>query len=75
MGFRMVAVGFFGLWVFYGIGTWGYCLVKGYNVTFGQWFNPMKPYEWNGSPDRVPAGSVLPTGKAAAASTAKAQVA
>lgn len=66
----MVAVGFFGLWAFYGLGTWGWCLIKGYNITFGQWFNPVKPFMWNGAPEMVPAGSVFPTGKGGQEATA-----
>lgn len=72
----MVAVGFFGLWAFYGLGTWGWCLVKGYNITFSQWFNPTKPYMWNGTPGMVPAGVVFPTSTNPESSTAaKSQVA
>jgi hypothetical protein len=75
MGVRMVAVGFVGLWAFYGLGTWGWCLVKGYNITFAEWFNPLKPYQWNGTPALVPKGSMLPTGKNATGTAAKVRLA
>jgi hypothetical protein len=29
----------------YGVGTWGYVLVKGYNITLRQWFSPIHPYQ------------------------------
>jgi hypothetical protein len=73
----MIALGFAAFWGFYGIGTWGWILVKGYNITFTDWFNPMKPYYWpGGTPGIVPAGSVFPTKSGnAAKTTAKVQVA
>lgn len=49
----------------YGVSTWGYVLVKGYNITLREWFSPLRPYtgklDGNGM---VPSGSVFPTGKA-----------
>lgn len=60
----MVAVAMVAVWGAYGMGTWGWCLVKGYNITFSQWFNPAKPYQWpKNGPDLVPAGQVFPSGK------------
>ena len=29
--------------VSYGLGSWGYILVKGYNITLGEWFSPAAP--------------------------------
>lgn len=69
---------FFGMaWGFYGVGTWGWVLLKGYDITFTQWFNPFKPYIWSGTPAMVPAGAVLPNGQGAASdkTAAKVQVA
>ena len=46
----------------YGLGTWGYILVKGYNITLREWFSPLHPFtgalDSNGT---VPQGSVFPT--------------
>ena len=71
MGVLVVAVALFAVWGFYGAGTWGWCLVKGYNITFAEWFNPLHPYQWpKGGPAMVPAGSVFPTGKGGQAATA-----
>lgn len=76
MGVRVIAVAFFAMWGFYGVGTWGWVLVKGYNITFIEWFNPMKPYEWATNPGMVPPGKLMPTGQATSTTTAaKVQVA
>lgn len=51
----------------YGIGSWGWLLVKGENITLRQWFSPLNPYtgplDGNG---KVPPGHIFPTGKAGA---------
>jgi len=48
----------------YTVGTWGYILVKGYNVTLREWVTPLHPFTGpltgNGM---VPSGSVFPTSK------------
>ena len=52
-----MVLGFLG----YGFGTWGFILVKGYNVTLREWFSPLNPYrgalDANGC---VPKGSIFP---------------
>ena len=52
----------------YGLGTWGYILVKGYNITLREWFTPLRPFtgalDSNGM---VPQGHIFPTGKKGAA--------
>ena len=43
--------------------TWGYCLLKGWNVTLLAWINPLNPFEWpaDGSPPLcIPAGQLWP---------------
>lgn len=49
----------------YGIGTWGYILIRGYNVTLREWFSPLHPFtgqlDANGT---VPPGNVFPAAKA-----------
>jgi len=50
----------------YTLGSWGYVLVKGYNITLREWVTPLHP--WTGPLDKnghVPSGSVFPTAKAA----------
>jgi hypothetical protein len=61
----------------YGIGTWGWVLVKGYNISLRQWFSPLHP--WQGPLDKagmVPQGQIFPgknsTGTAASGSNAQA---
>lgn len=52
------------LWA-YTFGSWGYILVKGYNITFLQWVDPIHPYgdrPW--PPKCVPPGFLFPTTKA-----------
>jgi hypothetical protein len=45
----------------YGLSSWGYILVKGYNITLREWFTPLHPYtgklDANGC---VPQGSIFP---------------
>jgi hypothetical protein len=66
----MVAIAVLAAWGAYGMTTWGWCLVKGYNITFANWFDPLHPYMWTGNePELVPAGSVLPTSGAQSSST------
>lgn len=49
----------------YGLGTWGYILVKGYNITLREWFSPFHPYTGDlPEAGMVPQGSIFPTGKA-----------
>jgi hypothetical protein len=47
--------------VSYGVSTWGYVLVKGYNITLREWFSPLHPFtgalDSNGC---VPQGSIFP---------------
>ena len=48
----------------YGFGTWGWVLVRGYNITFRQWWSPLHPYQGSlSSAGTVPPGSLFPTGK------------
>jgi hypothetical protein len=47
--------------VSYGLGSWGYILVKGYNITLGEWFSPLHPFtgalDGNGC---IPQGAIFP---------------
>lgn len=45
----MIAAGFAVTWAGYTLGVWGYCLIKSYNVTFGQLFKTT----WPGGTDVV----------------------
>lgn len=54
--------------VAYGVTTYGYILVKGYNVTLRQWFSPLNPYTGSlSAAGTVPPGNLWPTTKSAPA--------
>jgi hypothetical protein len=64
------------LWGGYALGSWGFILIKGWNITFKEWINPLHPYQWpggGGNPEKIPQGKVWPT--AAAGATAAAMTA
>lgn len=68
----MVAVGFGILWWGYLEIVYGWCLLKGYDVTWKQLANPISPYEWPaapGQPPPIPNTQILP-GKPAKTTTA-----
>lgn len=50
-------------WFGYSFLSWGYCLLRGYNVKFSEWVSPFHYYSGGWPPPTdIPAGSVLPTG-------------
>jgi hypothetical protein len=52
----------------YSAGSWGYCLVKGWNIPLRAWVSPLNPYQWpagGADPKCVPPGYIFPTTKAA----------
>jgi hypothetical protein len=67
----MIALAFLWAWAGYGTTSWGWCLVRGYDIPFGAWFSPLHPYEWpaDGSPPLVPKGQVWPGGGGSADGT------
>lgn len=63
----MIGVGVIMFWAFYGVGSYGWVLVKGYDITARQWFSPLNPYTWPAPGEtipRVPLGHLFPTGTA-----------
>lgn len=64
----MPAVGMGITWFGYSVALWGYCLVKGYNVTLASLVNPVKPYAstWP-PPANIPVSDVFPPGAGSAA--------
>lgn len=40
----MLPVGMVLVWAGYSVGLWGWCLIRGYNVTLGQLMSPTHPY-------------------------------
>jgi hypothetical protein len=72
----VVAVGMLLVWGGYSVSLWGWCLLRGYDVTFGQITSPSNPYGSKGQPwppAQIPANLIFPgTGNAApAAATAQ----
>lgn len=47
----------------YTVYTWGYILIKGYNITLREWVTPLHPYSGTWPPAHVPPGSIFPTSK------------
>ena len=59
----MLAAGIVVTWFGYAVTSWGYCLIRGYNVTFRQWVSPLNPYQWpQGGPEKIPDTQLLPKG-------------
>jgi hypothetical protein len=49
-------------WFGYALTSWGYCMLRGYNVKFTDWINPLHP--WAGTwppPKTIPASEVFPS--------------
>ena len=70
----MFPLGIAMVWAGYGLGSWGWILVKGYNITLREWFSPLHPYQWPASTSatipRVPKGSLFPTSSTSGTSSA-----
>jgi hypothetical protein len=66
----MVAVGFGLIWGGYAVGLWGWCLLQGYDITFGQLVSPLHSYSQAWPPGPIPAGQVFPGKNQATAATA-----
>jgi hypothetical protein len=52
----------------YAVSSYGYVLIKGYNITAREWFSPLNPYKWppvGATIPRVPQGFIFPTKSAA----------
>lgn len=48
----------------YTVGSYGWVLLKGYDITFKEWVDPLHPYTWpsSGKPGAIPPGQVFPGG-------------
>ncbi len=42
----MLPVGMLLAFLGYGVGSWGYILVRGWDIPLRQWFSPLNPYQW-----------------------------
>lgn len=63
----MLTFGMLITWAGYAVGSWGYCLIKGYDITFREWVSPLNSYSYpSGGPKPIPKGQLLPGGSASA---------
>jgi hypothetical protein len=57
----MLGVGFLLVWAGYGVGSYGWCMVRGYDVPFRAWMSPLNPYQWPaGGPAPIPDSQLFP---------------
>lgn len=58
----MTAVAVLVIFAGYAVLSYGFILLKGYDISWKQWIDPLAPYAWpsSGSPGTVPSGQVLP---------------
>lgn len=57
----------------YAVGSWGWVLVKGWNIPARSWFSPLNPWQWpagGGKVPMVPQGHLFPTSQAIPTKTA-----
>lgn len=54
------------LWAGYALSSWGWILLKGWDICLREWVSPVNPYQWPPPGDRVPLiadtnpGSIFP---------------
>lgn len=62
----MLPVAFVVLWAGYGLASYGYVLLKGWDIPFSQWWSPLHPWEWDqdtaATPPVIPPTQVNPSG-------------
>lgn len=60
----MLPIAFGVAWFGYGLASWGYVVHRGWNIGWGEWFNPVHLYDWpaDGSdPPVIPPSQVNPS--------------
>ena len=63
----MLPVGMLLTWGGWSISFWGWCLLRGYNVTLGQLMTPLHPYAGKWPPPLIPDSQIFPGGTKAGA--------
>jgi hypothetical protein len=58
----VAAFGFGIVWFGYSLTGWGYMLIKGYDVKFTDWINPLHPFVWPKTFPKIPSTQLLPGG-------------
>lgn len=57
----MIAPGMVLIFAGYALGSWGFCLVKGWNIPLRSWVSPLNPWQWpSGDVPTVPPGQIMP---------------
>jgi len=52
-------------WVAYTVGSYGWVLIRGWDISFRSWVSPLNPYQWPaGGPGPIPDNQLFPTGAA-----------
>lgn len=65
----MPAIAFGVIWAGYSVGLWGWCLLRGYDVTFGQLIDPRTILDWKTATGRqIPSSQVFPGGTSSGSS-------
>ena len=60
----MIALAFGFAWLGYSYGLYGWCLIKGYDVTLHELMNPVHQYQWpQGGPPLTPPNQIFPSAK------------
>ena len=58
----MLPVGMLLTWAGWSVSFWGWCLLRGYNVTLGQLMTPLHPYSGPWPPKLIPDSQIFPGG-------------
>lgn len=69
----MLAAGMVLIWTGYAVGSWGYVLVRGWNIPLRAWMSPLHPYQWPAGgelPGSIPASQLFPSGAGGSAPSA-----
>lgn len=69
----MLAVGMLLIWAGYGVGEFGWCLFKDYDVTLGQLMSPFHPYSGPWPPAKIGDDVIWPGGRSTPAPGAAAK--
>lgn len=56
----MTAAGFILAWTGYALVSYGYVLIRGWDISWKQWVNPLNPYSGPWPPQTIPDGTLLP---------------
>jgi hypothetical protein len=65
----MIPVAMLIVWGGYALGSWGWAMTKGYDITLRSWVSPLHPYQWppgGVAPATIPANRVWPAAAPAA---------